>query len=55
MVTAETALLIKERLGSFCFANLPDWKMHVYFCVLQHSSKNMQLSLILRAISLGTN
>jgi len=55
MVTAETALLITEQLGSLCFANLPAWKMRIYFCVLQHPSKNMQLSCILWAISLGNN
>lgn len=55
MVTAETALLIREQLGSLCFANLPARKMRIYFCVLQHTSNNMQLSFILRAISLGNN
>jgi hypothetical protein len=33
MVTAETALLIRDQLGSLCFTNLPAWKMRMYFCL----------------------
>ena len=55
MVTAETALLIREQLGSLCFANLLACKMRIYFCALQHPPKNMQLSFTLRAIRLGTS
>ena len=36
MVTAETALLIREQLGSMCFENLPAWKMRIYFCLTAH-------------------